>query len=167
MNTFIFGYGSLINMPTNTELLNPNSRNFYPVIVKNIKRDLNVCGLNKTYFGVEDSKYSEEKTNGILFKVSDEELKKLEIREEYYFLGEINLDRIIFYDIKTQFYDYNSRENTKVLCFYSKPEHIDNSCKQEISKKYIYKCLRGCLNIGIDFTIDFIQMTHGLDKKMK
>jgi cation transport regulator ChaC len=44
MSTYVFGYGSLINMNNNIELTNHLNKKSCPVIIKGAKRSLNVKG---------------------------------------------------------------------------------------------------------------------------
>jgi hypothetical protein len=152
MSIYIFGYGSLINMSHNKQLVNPSERVIYPVIVNHMERLWNVCGKSQTYLGVLDK--NNFKTNGILFKVSEEELLKLIEREIYYDTKLVSSDRISFYKDDILF-----NTNDKIICFYSKNNNNNNNiiCKP-INLSYLYLCLEGCLKISKSFTKDFINM---------
>jgi cation transport regulator ChaC len=83
MPTYVFGYGSLINMKTNKELALQNKK-IWPVMVSGLKRMLNVSGpLSKhLVFDVKNAK--KHSCNGVLFEVSEQELASLVKREKLY-----------------------------------------------------------------------------------
>ena len=149
MSLYIFGYGSLINMTNNTEIDNPSERCIYPVIVEHMERSWNVCGKSQRYLGVKNRKHY--KTNGILFKISEEELKKIIKRETYYEPKQIPNHRIQAYDKSIRI-----TSNDVIICFY--PIITYHICKP-IKLSYLYMCLKGCLKISKSFTKDFIEMT--------
>jgi hypothetical protein len=148
MSLYIFGYGSLINMTYNTEINNPSDRTVYPVICKDMERSWNVCGKTKKYFGVQNKKNFI--TNGILFKVSEEELVKLINRETYYEPKIISFDRITFYKDPIIF-----NRDDKIICFYTNKNNNNICSPKDLS--YLYICLEGCLKISKSFTKDFIE----------
>jgi hypothetical protein len=150
MSLYIFGYGSLINMTYNKELNNPLERTIYPVKSRNMERSWNVCGKTKTYMGVRNKKNFV--INGILFKISEEELTKLINRETYYEPKIISFDRISFYKDPLIF-----NCDDKIICFYSKPNNNNICSPKDLS--YLYMCLEGCLKISKAFTKDFIENT--------
>ena len=156
MSIYVFGYGSLINMNNNIELTNFLNKKIYPVIVKGLKRSLNVAGRNHKVFGVKDVKTS--LCNGILFKVNNKDLKYLIERESLYTIKNIDKNRINFsYDKHINF-----NINDKIYCFYPEPKYIlnkKNINNLPISKKYLNICKQGSSFIGNNFLQDFISMS--------
>ncbi len=146
MTTYIFGYGSLINMKYNKELKSPLSRRTYPVIVENMQRQLNVYGAKHLVLGVRDKPHA--KTNGILFKVTAEELQKLIRRESLYEPRPLAFARLTFYNfIKNEI---QFEENDRILCFYPLLpilKKIYTPKNDKAMQKYIKICLDGCMAI--------------------
>ena len=156
MATYVFGYGSLINMQENKELTQPKKS--WPVMVNGLKRSLNVHGKNHLVFGVKDVKTSH--CNGILFKVSPQELASLEEREKLYTMKTLDKTRIEFPYKKTlQF-----KPADTIVCFYPQAKYV--LTKKELTTKqpsktqnYLRICETGAAAISADFYNDFLQTT--------
>lgn len=153
MSIFIFGYGSLINMPQNTELTQP--KKICPVIVSGLKRALNISGPESKFrvFGVKNSKTHD--CNGILFKVSEQELANLIKREQLYKIKLLEKERIDFAYKKTIAF----KPADKIFCFFPQhnyvlPKNLLNS--KPISQKYLNICTEGAQRISEDFLRDFL-----------
>jgi len=90
------GYGSLISHKSLRETI--KDRRFKPVLVKGYKRIFDLVTMRNKNSDVLNLKKSKKHFfNGVLFKVSDEELKKLACREPEY-----NLEKTTAYDWKTK-----------------------------------------------------------------
>jgi len=155
MSTYLFGYGSLINMEQNTEL-NHIHKKICPVTVKGLKRSLNVGGKNYRVFGVKDVKTA--LCNGLLFKVTDKELYNLIEREKLYVLKLLEKERIVF--------NYGNcltfKPNDKIVCFYPMQKYVltkRNLDTKPINNNYLQICIEGLSKISNYFLDDFIKTT--------
>ena len=155
MSTYLFGYGSLINMEQNTEL-NHIHKKICPVTVKGLKRSLNVGGKHYRVFGVKDVKSA--LCNGLLFKVTDKELENLIEREKLYDLKLLEKDRIVFNYGKCLTF----KPNDKVVCFYPMQKYVltkSNLDTKPINNNYLQICIDGLSKISNYFLDDFIKTT--------
>ena len=156
MSVYVFGYGSLINMESNSELNNCSNKKFCPVTVKGLKRSLNVAGKNHRVFGVKDVKTS--LCNGILFKVNEKELYNLTNREKLYTMKPLSKDRIMFNYKKC----ITFKPNDTVICFYPMAKHVLTKNKlntKPINEDYLKICINGSSKINETFLKDFIKTT--------
>ena len=156
MSTYVFGYGSLINMENNTELNNCSNKKFCPVTVKGLKRSLNVSGKTHRVFGVKDVKTSI--CNGILFKVNEKELYNLTNREKLYTMKSLSKDRILFNYTKC----ITFKPNDTVICFYPIAKYVLPKKKlntKPINEDYLKICINGSYKINEKFLEDFIKTT--------
>ena len=164
MATYIFGYGSLINMKENgNELSNPAIKKIWPVSVSGLKRSFNVVGKNGTYrlLGVKDVKTAF--CNGILFKVSAKELEKIVDREKLYTPKLLAPDRILFnYNKELKLKELKLKEEDRIICFYPQPKYILAKKTIPLRENYLNICAEGAMNISPLFFEDFIATTHGL-----
>jgi len=158
---YVFGYGSLMNMWYNKELQERGTtRPIAAVKITNLERAWNVCGAKDVFLGVKDKKGSE--TNGLLFQVSQEELQKLKLRERLYISRLLQHKRIRFYPGQTNIL---LKSKDQVICFYPKQvKTLKHStlAKRKTCKKnfnYIQLCLEGTLQVGEEFTYDFLNTT--------
>ena len=127
-------------------------------MVNGLKRSLNVHGKNHLVFGVKDVKTSH--CNGILFKVSPQELASLEEREKLYTMKTLDKTRIEFPYKKTlQF-----KPADTIVCFYPQAKYV--LTKKELTTKqpsktqnYLRICETGAAAISADFYNDFLQTT--------
>ena len=98
MKSYIFGYGSLINLESvaktlgrtvnDNQVLIVDAKNYsrlWRLVVQVIVNKYRGKPVNAVFFDIAD-KHGEE-LNGILIEVSTYELKKLDIREKYYKSG--------------------------------------------------------------------------------
>ena len=153
--TFVFGYGSLINMATNVgELENPLSKPVWPVTVAGLQRRLDVLtpSSNSLVFGVYQREEEEATTNGILFQVNKHELQKLKLRERLYTVKTLDTKRII------NTYGVVLPPIKKLLCFFPIKKYVVNhTLNFRILPGYLKLCLYGCKRFGKQFVQDFIQ----------
>lgn len=157
MATYVFGYGSLINMNENgNELSHSDTRKVCPVTITGLKRSFNVGVNNGTYrvLGVKDVKTA--LCNGILIKVSLKELEHLEHRERLYTPKLLAHDRIIFNYNKT----LKLKKEDRVICFYPQPKYI-LAKKIPLRENYLNICAEGAMNISRTFFDDFMATTYG------
>ena len=70
---YVFCYGELINLKRVKEINQPKEN--WPVMINGLKRSLNVRGKNHLVFGIDD--VNGEWCNGVLIKVSPDELRRL------------------------------------------------------------------------------------------
>ena len=157
MATYVFGYGSLINMKENgNELSHSDTRKVWPVTVSGLKRSFNVAGRDSTYrvLGVKDVKTA--LCNGILIKVSSRELEYLVEREKLYTPKLLAHDRIIFNYNKT----LKLKKEDLVICFYPQPKYI-LAKKIPLRENYLRICAEGAMNINKTFFDDFMATTYG------
>ena len=157
MATYVFGYGSLINMKENgNELSHSATKKIWPVTISGLKRSFNVVATDGTYrvLGVKDVKTA--LCNGIIIKVSSKELEHLVDREKLYTPKLIAHDRIIFNYNKT----LNLKKEDKVFCFYPRPKYI-LAKKIPLRKNYLNICAEGAMNINQTFFDDFMATTYG------
>ena len=158
MTKYIFAYGSLINMKYSTQLDMYESKTVIPVSINNLQRHWIYCKNKKIYLGIRDM--NNTITNGILFNVSDDEIKRLDLRETYYNRKELNKDSIIYnygvnFDFKPDDIIYTYYPNLNVSIFWVFDKHNDHC------NKYLTKCLSGCLKISYKFFVDFLLGTRG------
>lgn len=159
MSIYVFGYGSLINMKENKELIFKKGRIICPVMVNGLNRAFNVSSSKYKVLGVKDTKNANKQCNGILIKIDyAEELAKLLHREANYTSKELNLARISFPYKKKLIL----QPGDKVLCFYPKTKFTltQKASKQlNIRPNYLNICLDGSANFGKDFLQDFLHTT--------
>ena len=156
MSTYVFGYGSLINMEKNTELNNSIHKKICPVTVKGLKRSLNVNGKNHRVFGVKDVKTAF--CNGLLFKVTDKELDNLIEREKLYTIKPLSKSRILFNYKKC----ITFKPNDEVICFYPMKKYVLTKTKLDtkpINENYLQICIEGSSKINKQFLDDFVKTT--------
>lgn len=154
MSIYVFGYGALLNLKTIKEI--ERLKKICPVMVKGLKRSLNVTGEKHLVFGVKDVKTSS--CNGILFKVNETELAKLQQREKLYTMKTLAKERIDFAYGKC----LSLNPNDQIICFYPQAKYI--LTKKELvtslqSQHYLRKCQTGATAMGLDFYKDFMQTT--------
>ena len=123
-------------------------------MISGLKRSWHVQGTRQkqTYLGVEDMIQS--KCNGVLIKVSEQELEQLIKREEYYTMKLLSHDRVIF-----KYTNFIIDKTDLIYCFYS--NSVDKpSLEYPISNKYFKICIDGCYKYGDVFFKDFFYTTH-------
>ena len=156
MTIYVFGYGSLIHMQENKELTQP--KKCWPVMINGLKRSLNVNGKNHLVFGVKDVKTAW--CNGILFKVNENELARLQEREKLYSMKTIDKKRVEFLYNKT----LRFKPADQIVCFYPQAKYV--LTKKELMAKeplnmqgYLSICQTGASAISTDFYNDFLETT--------
>ena len=153
MSKYVFGYGSLINMNENSELENNMHREINPVKVMGLQRKWNIHGDDQTFLGIIENE--ESWCNGILFRVSDQDLKYLDLREKYYEKRNITKEQITFYDKSIKF-----DQNDKIIYYHTNPIYSGSPSEAfPIKNEYKTICLTGCQNISHLFMSDFIIST--------
>jgi hypothetical protein len=158
MAIYVFGYGALLNLKTIKEIERPETKKICPVIVKGLKRSLNVNGKHLV-LGVKDVKTAV--CNGILFKVNQNELIKLQKREKLYTMKTLAKAQIDFaYKKCIQF-----KPDDRIMCFYPQANYVLK--KSEVLDKtaaptYLSQCKAGAAAISAEFLNDFLSTTHGL-----
>jgi hypothetical protein len=155
MSLYVFGYGALIHLHKIKEIDNKKKK-ICPVMVKGLKRSLNVGGVKHLVFGVKDVKTAV--CNGILFKVNADELAKLQERERLYTIKSIAKERIDFAYGKC----VSLKPTDQIICFYpqiilTKKQLIDS--KLTPASAYIRNCKAGARAIGEMFFQDFLETT--------
>jgi hypothetical protein len=154
MPTYVFGFGSLINMKANKELDLTNKK-ICPVMVSGLKRMLNVSGpLSKhRVFGVKNAK--KQSCNGVLFAVSDQELASLVKREKLYEMKRLRPAQIHFPYTKDPF---QLMADDQIICFYPQTQNRlpkNRLQTKPISNAYLTICLEGAVQFGPEFLRDF------------
>jgi len=151
---YIFGYGALINPAEIKEF--EKKKRACPVMVHDLKRSLNVSGQKHCVFGVKTVKSA--KCNGLLIKVSEMELGKLEQREKLYTLKPLARERIDFVYGKC----IQLKPTDQIFYFAPQTNYVVTkkqmaSCVHD--QVYVRKCLAGANAIGDDFFQDFLKTT--------
>lgn len=176
MNNYVFGYGSLIEKESRTFTI-PNVDEVIPAQVRGITRGwwarTKVMGVSTTYLGClnSDSDYLKKHdaknfVNGIIFKVSDDDLKMLDDREK-------NYKRVKLQHVDIVLYNEQSLKDLPVWVYLNefKDEesflHALPSKDFPIVQSYVDICINGCLEIEefcpaakqSNFLIHFISST--------
>lgn len=159
----IFGYGSLLNKASlDSTLGRPYNGPFIPVTVKGWKRSWSIRFPNDSYYYEEKGRYiypeniiylniekNEESTvNGVLFIVSEEELKALDNRESVYNRIKITTPpatRIV--------------PGTTIYTYVAKPEYFTKKLRTPsetaIRREYVDIVAQGVQSFGEKFNQDF------------
>jgi len=151
MSIYVFGYGALLNLKPIKEI--ERSKKICPVMVTGLKRSLNVKGEKQLVFGVKNVKTS--KCNGILFKVNETELAKLQQREKLYTMKPLAKERIVFAYGKC----LSLKPADQIICFYPQASYV--LTKKELLDEerpisaYVRNCKAGARAIGDTFFQDF------------
>lgn len=153
MSIYVFVYGALVNLKTIKEIEGP--KKICPVMVKGLKRSLNVNGKKHLVFGVKNVKTSN--CNGILFKVNETELARLQQREKLYTIKTLAKERIIFAYGKC----LSLKPADQIICFYPQVSYVLTK-KQLLyvpttasESTYVRNCKAGARAIGDTFFQDF------------
>ena len=164
MSIYVFGYGSLINMPENKELSVKNKRKICPVMVSGLKRSFNVITSSNTsakykVLGVKNSSDTKKRCNGILIEITDsEELAKLINREKNYTPKQLASKRISFPYKK----HLSLTKADQIICFYPQAKYTlkkKEAAELKIRPKYLQICLAGARDFGEEFLHDFNETT--------
>jgi hypothetical protein len=156
MTIYVFGYGALLNLPLIKELTQPKKS--WPVVINGLKRSLNVMGQKHLVFGVKDVKTAW--CNGVLFKVNENELARLQEREKLYTMKTVDKQRVEFPYKKT----LRFKAADQIVCFYPQAKYV--LTKKELMAKnpvqspdYLRICQTGAAAISANFYNDFIETT--------
>lgn len=154
---YVFCYGELINLKTVKEINQPKES--WPVMIKGLKRSLNVGGKNHLVFGVDNVKG--EWCNGVLIKVSPDELSRLKEREKLYTLKTLDKERVTFPYKKTL--QFNPKDT--IVYFYPQVNYVLNNNELANNPQllqaqhYLHLCQAGAAEVGPDFYNDFMRTT--------
>lgn len=148
---YIFGYGSLIESESRLRTT-PKTINIYPAIIKGLKRGwfarTGGNSLSTTFLGciIEN----ESITNGIIYKVNEDEIEKIDSREKGYSRKLINVSNIQFLcDFKDT--------NVKVWVYLNEFDNLEELKKNlpnkdfPVVQSYVDICINGCLEIEANF----------------
>ena len=167
MKNYIFGYGSLIEEASRLRST-PNAKTAIPVKVSGFKRGwfshTGAPGLSTTFLGCVSE--ADSNTNGVIYEVSEEDLKLTDFREKGYNRIKINFENIAFYskqiDANSAIWIYiNQFPNNKI------PTSGFPSKEFPIVQSYVDMCIEGCLEMEHlypkakekNFTTEFINST--------
>lgn len=152
---YLFGYGALVNLAEIKEF--EKKKRACPVMVNGLKRSLNVSGQKHCVFGVKTAKSA--KCNGLLIKINEMELVKLEQREKLYTLKPLAKERIDFAYGKC----FQLKPKDQIFYFAPQANYVLTqkqmaSCLHD--QVYVRQCLAGAHAIGDDFFQDFLKTTN-------
>ena len=160
---YIFGYGSLIESESRLRTT-PEAINVYPVVIKGLKRGwfarTGGNSLSTTFLGcVIDN---ESTVNGVIYKVNEDEIKKIDSREKGYSRKLINISNIQF------LFDFKDDINMNIWVYLNEFENLEELKKSSPNKdfpivqSYVDICINGCLEIEANFEkakeVNFTQM---------
>lgn len=164
---YIFGYGSLIERESRLRTT-PNAKVVFPVKVNGIQRGwfarTGVAGLSTTFLGCIQSEGNH--TNGVIYEVSEEDLKLTDKRERGYKRIKIEYKEIEDYssqiDENSNIWIYANEFNNNEI-----PKNQLPNKEFPIVQSYVDICLNGCLEIENlypkakkgEFAKDFISST--------
>ncbi len=168
MKNYIFGYGSLIETESRLRTT-PKAKVAFPVQVNGLKRGwfarTGVSGLTTTFLGCIPS--PENHTNGVIYKATEEDLKKTDEREKGY-----KRVKIEFKDIE----DFSSQIEKDANVWVYVNKFADNKIPPSelpskdfpIVQSYVDICVNGCIEIEElypkakqrNYAINFITSTH-------
>lgn len=150
MSTFIFGYGSLINIESLQKTINRKlqANEIFPVQLNGFTRIWNYKAkvfstkLNKeidaVYLNI--APFHDSFINGIVFEVNEEELELLKKRERYYSMVEVTPH--IKFDQNAKIYTFICYDRLHLAAFHT-PCYV--------LQKYINIVEEGCTNISPNF----------------
>lgn len=155
MTIYVFGYGALLNLKTIKEIQRPENKKICPVIVSGLKRTLNVKGAKQLLFGVKNVKTAH--CNGILFKVNEMELVKLQEREKLYTIKTLAKERIDFVYGKC----LSLKSADQIICFYPQASYVLTKkylldVEETTAIAYVRNCKSGARAISDVFFQDFL-----------
>lgn len=140
-NQFIFGYGSLVETQSRTRTV-PTARDASPVSVVGIHRgwfdQTPGNSLSTTFLGAVSD--PDCKCNGVIFKVTQQELDAFDQREAGYTRERINQKNITMLD-------GTKSPPAGDIWFYASAEKRYASPKFPIVQSYVDICLNGCLEL--------------------
>jgi cation transport regulator ChaC len=164
MKNYVFGYGSLINLKSLSRTIKREASidNIIPVKLHSFKRKWNLkeqvysselnTTINAIFLNIE--KDNNSWTNGVIFEVTNDELKFLNNRERKY--KHINIAQHI------EFYSGNNLDSSRVITYIAdKSEYLQNyySDNSYVMENYIKIVNQGCMDLGLSFNDDYKQTT--------
>jgi hypothetical protein len=150
-NCYIFGYGSLIN--STSRAITGITGKGLPVRINGVKRSWFATSLENPMASVGIEADPKSSCNGILFPIAQSELSNFDAREIGYDRAPLSLSQIDFLSN-----DINIVED--VWIYFAKQTKYPSQ-KQPIVQSYIDVIIEGCLEVGLDFTEEFIKTTTG------
>ena len=172
MTNYIFGYGSLIERESRLRTT-PEAIKVYPVIVEGLKRGwfARTRGntLSTTFLGCIQE--SNTIVNGVIYKVSENDLEITDKREQGYVRKLIDINQVKFLfnmeDLDVNIWAYISEFDTAVDI----KQNLPNK-DFPIVQSYVDICINGCLEIEelykeaekVNFTKMFIETTNYWNK---
>jgi len=163
---FIFGYGSFIESRTRS-MTSPSALYAFPVNVVGIQRgwfgQVGGVSLSPTYLGAVSD--SNSNCNGVIFKVSQQELEAFDNYETDYKRERVDQENIIMLDGR-KFPPEGD------IWFYTVTEKRFASLEFPIVQSYVDVCLNGCLEIEAayplakeaEFTVTFLKTSTNWSK---
>jgi len=152
MSSYLFSYGSLIN--SQSRHLNSGLKRAQKAVLTGYCREWNIAvpKIKATVLGL--VKKNQAKVNGVVFKVSEAELKSFDSRELPAGYTRIQID---LKQLKIN--GKNPTEGTYYAYLTKKPTHPVKN--KPVIQSYVDVVLSGCLNYGKKFAQDFIKTTSG------
>jgi hypothetical protein len=148
---YLFGYGSLINAASRAKTGDTGPA--YPVRVAGLQRAWHVVAPRSGYTVVGVKPQREASCNGVLIELAPHELPRFDARERFY-------HRVI---IPQQAVTCLSGERLSFATIWAYMTSCPGvpSDAYPLVQSYIDVILTGCLDIGVDFAVEFIDTTHG------
>lgn len=158
---YIFGYGSLINKTSRDSTCKCKYESIPVILDKefNYRRIWKYRSYKGNFTALTLEKVSNNKAtniNGVLFRVSNDNIKCFDIREKGY-------KRIVIPNeyIKS-YHNYKLELKDSIIYTYVA---INNNCRlpnkdYQINQTYLDICINGCLFYGEQFTRDFLLLTQ-------
>lgn len=148
---YIFGYGSLINSTSRS--ITGITGEGVPVRINKVKRSWFATSKVNPMASVGIESDNNSNCNGVLFPIDHQELSKFDARETGYYRESLPLSHINFLS------EGISIKEDVWIYFAKKTNHP--SSKQPIVQSYVDVIIEGCLEIGLDFTKEFLKTTMG------
>ncbi len=150
-NCYIFGYGSLIN--SNSRSITGVAGKSLAVRVKGIKRSWYGTSLKNNMASVGIIADQKSSCNGVLFPIAQQELSNFDTRETGYYRESLPLSQIEFLS--------SGLDISEDIWIYFAKQTCNPSQTHPIMQSYVDVIIEGCLEIGINFTEEFIKTTSG------
>jgi len=172
LKNYIFGYGSLIERNSRLRTI-PSAEIAYPAKVSFLKRGwfarTPTHTLSTTYLGCVPYDNEESMVNGVIFEVSEQELKDADDREKGYDRIPVDPKHIEFY-MDTDPIDLTT---TKIWVYINKfpeyeiPDNALPDAECPIVESYVDICIHGCIEVeseyerakAANYIKDFIEST--------
>jgi len=150
-NCYIFGYGSLIN--SNSRSITGITGEGIPVRINKVKRSWYATSKANPMASVGIESDINSSCNGVLFPIDQKELSNFDARETGYYRESVPKSQIHFLSD-----DIPIRED--VWIYFAKQRN--HPCRnQPIVQSYVDVIIEGCLEIGLEFTSEFLKTTTG------